>query len=104
MNDWRPFSFSSQPMPQPTAAEIEKLCDDWCTASITPAGGMAIGANTEKFRLLANGVNFHELSHEQLCAALIGLSKVLLRPGLNTIVHQDHSALWAWCGELLLNP
>ncbi len=65
---------------------------------------MAIGANTKKFRLLANGVVFHELSHEQLCAALIGLSKVLLRPGLNTIVHQDHLALWSWCGELLLNP
>jgi len=91
-------------MPQPTAAEIEKLCDDWCIASITPTGGMAIGANTEKFRLLANGVIFNELTHEQLCAALIGLSKVLLRPGLNTIVHQDHYALWSWCGELLLTP
>jgi len=91
-------------MPQPTAAEIEKLCDDWCAASINPQGGMTIGANTEKFRLLANGVVFHELSHEQLCAAIIGLSKVLLRPGLNTIVDQDHFALWSWCGELLLRP
>jgi hypothetical protein len=91
-------------MSQPTAAEIEKLCDDWCAASITPEGGMAIGANTEKFRLLANGVQFHELGHEALCAALIGLSKVLLRPGLNTVVVQDHFALWSWCGELLLSP
>lgn len=91
-------------MPQPTAADIDKLCDDWCAASITPAGGMAIGANTEKFRLLANGVEFHELSHEALCAALIGLSKILLRPGLNTVVDQDHFALWSWCGELLLSP
>jgi len=91
-------------MPQPTAAEIEKLCDDWCAASINPQGGMKIGANTEKFRLLANGVVFHELSHEQLCAAIIGLSKVLLRPGLNTIVDQDHFALWSWCGELILRP
>lgn len=65
---------------------------------------MAIGANTERFRLLSNGVQFHELSHEALCAALIGLSKVLLRPGLNTIVDHDHFALWSWCGELLLTP
>jgi hypothetical protein len=91
-------------MLQPTAADITKLCDDWCTASATPGGGMAIGANTEKFRLLANGVAFHELDHEAMCAAIIGLSKVLLRPGLNTVVHQDHFGLWSWCGELLLGP
>lgn len=63
---------------------------------------MAIGPSTERFRLLANGVEFHELSHEALCAALIGLSRVLLRPGLNTVIDQDHFALWSWCGELLL--
>jgi hypothetical protein len=91
-------------MPSPTAADIEKLCDDWCNASATPDGGMTIGANTEKFRLLANGVVFHELDHESLCAALIGLSKVLLRPGLNTIIDQDHFGLWSWCGELILGP
>ncbi|WP_061936681.1 hypothetical protein [Collimonas pratensis] len=89
-------------MPQPTAADIAKLCDDWCAATMTVDGGMAIGASTEKFRLLANGVLFHELDHESLCAALIGLSKVLLRPGLNTIIVQDHFGLWSWCGELLL--
>lgn len=91
-------------MPRTTAAEITKLCDAWCDASVTPEGGMAIGQSTEKFRLLANGVQFHELDHETMCAALIGLSKVLLRPGLNTIVDQDHFGLWSWCGELLLNP
>jgi len=91
-------------MPQPTPAEIENLCDDWCTSSITPRGGTVMGANTERFRLLANGVVFHELSHEQLCAALIGLTRVVLRPGLNTIVNEDHFALWSWCGELLLSP
>lgn len=63
-----------------------------------------IGGNTEKYRLLANGVVFHELNHDALCAAVVGLSKVLLRPGLNTIVDQDHFALWSWCGELLLSP
>lgn len=89
-------------MPQPTAAEIEKLCDDWCAASIVP-GGFAIGQNTERFRLRVNGVVFHELSHEQLCATILGLSKVLLRPGMNTIIDQDHFLLWSWCGELLLS-
>jgi len=90
-------------MPQPAATEITKLCDDWCTASAIPDGGFVIGANTEKFRLLANGVVFHELDHEAMCAAIMGLSKVLLRPGLNTIIDHDHFGLWSWCGELLLN-
>lgn len=63
---------------------------------------MAIGRNTEKYRLLANGVVFHELRHDELCAAIVGLSKVLLCPGLNTVVDRDHFELWSWCGELLL--
>ncbi len=63
-----------------------------------------MGGNTEKFRLLNNGIQFHDLNHEALCASLVGLSKVLLRPGMNTIIDQDHFGLWSWCGELLLNP
>lgn len=91
-------------MPQHTAAQIAGLCDDWCAATVTPEGGLAIGSNTEKFRLLANGVVFHELDFDALSAALLGLSKVLLRPGLNTIVDHDHFGAWSWCGELLLSP
>lgn len=91
-------------MPRHTAAQIAKLCDDWCTATVTPEGGLTIGSNTEKFRLLANGVVFHELDFDALCTALLGLSKVLLRPGLNTIVDHDHFGAWSWCGELLLSP
>src|SRR5687768_9595518 len=89
-------------MLQPTAAQILKLCDDWCAVSTTPERGSAIGANTDKLTLRANGVVFHELNHEALCAALLGLSKVLLRPGLNMIAHEDHCYVWSWCGELLL--
>ena len=92
------------PMPQPTAAEIATLCDNWCDASSPSGAGFSIGGHTEKFRLLRNGLVFHELDHERLCATLMGLSKVLLRPGLNTIVDHDHFALWSWCGELLLSP
>jgi len=91
-------------MPQHDAAQIAKLCDDWCAATATPDGGLAIGPKTEKFRLLANGIVFHELGFDALCAALLGLSKVLLRPGLNTIVDHDHFGAWSWCGELLLGP
>ncbi len=84
------------------AADIEKLCDDWVEAATNPTGGFALGADTEKHRLLANGVQFHDLSYDALCASLIGLSKVLLLPGLNTVVVQDHYGLWSWCGELIL--
>lgn len=91
-------------MPNPTAADIEKLCDDWYAASYPSGGGLLLGGDTDKFRLLTNGVVFHELNQEALCAALIGLSKVLLHPGFNTVVEHDHYALWSWCGELLLGP
>ncbi|WP_157288515.1 hypothetical protein [Uliginosibacterium gangwonense] len=91
-------------MTQFTPAYIEQLCDDWCLASVTSEEKIETGSRTEKFRLLANGVNFYELSHETLSTALIGLSKVLLRPGFNTFIDHDHYELWSWCGELLLNP
>lgn len=91
-------------MPTLSATEIRNLCDKWCDSSTTPGGGLAIGRQTEQFRLLANGIVFHELSHDQVCVALVALSKVLLRPGMNTIVDQDHFGIWSWCGELLLSP
>lgn len=90
-------------MPPLSAAEIRNLCDKWCDAS-TNSGGISISSKTEQFRLLANGIAFHELSHSELCVAIVALSKVLLRPGMNTIVDQDHFGIWSWCGELLLGP
>jgi len=91
-------------MPTSSTADIRNLCDKWCQASVTPGGGMAIGQQTEQFRLLANGIVFHDLAHDQVCVALVALSEVLLRPGMNTIVDQDHFGIWSWCGELLLSP
>lgn len=85
------------------AETIEQLCNSWCEASILPDGGMAMGEQTEKYRLLRNGAKFHEFDFDCLCASLIGLSTVLLRPGLNTFIDHDHYALWSWCGELLSN-
>ena len=87
-----------------SAKEITRLCEEWCLASKTPEGGIGIGSATEKYRLLKNGVVFHELGYEALCSALIGTAHVLLRPGLNVIVDWDHMFLWSWCGELLLSP
>ena len=87
-----------------SAAEIEKLCDDWCAASKNQSSGMTLGKDTEKYRLLANGVVFHELDFASLCAALTGTARVLLRPRLCMVVDDDHLALWAWCAELLLCP
>jgi len=85
-----------------TPEEIKSLCEQWCSSVKTPDGGMAIGANSEKYRLFANGVRFHELDHQALLASILGLSKVLLLPGLNTIVVDDHFGLWSWCAEVLV--
>lgn len=82
---------------------ILDLCDSWCSAAQTPEGGISIGHQSEQYRLLNNGIHFHELEFKSLKAALLGLSKVLLLPGLNTVVDQDHFSLWSWCAELILH-
>lgn len=86
-----------------TAAAIKTLCDDWYAASYNPNGDLVLGMG-ERYRLLENGIQFHELDFDALRAAVIGLSKVLLLPGLNTVVADDHLGLWSWCGEVLLPP
>ena len=80
---------------------IKDLCKQWVDAATTPDGGMMIGESTEQYRLLRNGIAFHELDHEELRASCLGLSTVLLRPGLNTVIDLDHQWFWAWCGEVL---
>ncbi|NWA67389.1 hypothetical protein [Pseudomonas reactans] len=87
-------------MPNLTATDIESLCDNWCAAS--SMGGLGPDSETAEFRLLKNGVVFHELDHETLCRTLISLSKVLLRPGFNSITSNDHMFAWSWCGQLLV--
>lgn len=85
-----------------SSERIRELCDGWCAASTTN-GGLVVNNETEAFRLWVNGIVFHELSHEQACVALVSLAKVLLRPGMNTVIHFDHYGIWSWCGQLLLN-
>jgi hypothetical protein len=84
--------------------QIKNLCESWIGATAQPDGGMAIGGQSEQFRLLNNDLVFHEFTHDELRAACIGLSTVLLRPGLNTVIDQDHFWFWSWCGELLAGP
>lgn len=81
--------------------KIQALCESWLAATALPEGGFGIGGASERFRLLNNGIVFHELDHEGLRAACLGLSTVLLMPGLNTVIDWDHQWFWAWCGELL---
>jgi hypothetical protein len=85
------------------AATIEGLCDAWLDAA-TSGEGISIGDESEQHRLRNNGIRFHDLDFEGLRSACVGLTKVLLLPGLNTIVDFDHFLLWSWCGELLLGP
>jgi hypothetical protein len=80
---------------------IIQLCDSWLHACVMPSGDRQLNPGTEQFRLLANGINFPDLSHSELRAAARGLTAVLLHPGLATIIDADHQFFWAWCVELL---
>ncbi|HIF9437202.1 TPA: hypothetical protein ACX6SL_001317 [Photobacterium damselae] len=82
---------------------ILELCESWCMSVQLPDGGIGIGGQSEQYRLLRNGIQFHELEYQSLKVATIGLSRVLLLRGLNTVIDQDHFALWSWCAELILN-
>lgn len=83
-------------------AEINRLCSEWCKATAVSGGGLRTDAESEKFRLLHNGVVFHELDHASLSAAVCSLTMVLLS-NHGTITSHDHYGAWAWCGELILN-
>lgn len=82
--------------------KIRELCDSWCNSVQQPGGRIVIGGQSEQYRLLRNGLQFHELGFDQLVASISGLTKVLLLPGLNVIVDQDHFGLWSWCSEVIL--
>lgn len=79
---------------------ITDLCEGWLTAWKQPDGSRNL-IKAQDFRLCANGIKFHELGHDSICAAIIGLTKVLSDTGLNTVISHDHYALWGWCGEVL---
>src|SRR5689334_8066643 len=72
------------------ASDILLLCDRWLKS-----GG------EDRYRLLNNGVAFDELAYEEIRAACLGLTHVLLLPGQNTIIDEDHRFFWSWTGEVL---
>lgn len=79
------------------------MCAAWRTAA-TADGGIAVGGASEQHRLHANGIRYHELTYSEIREAVVGLTEILLLPGMNTIIDLDHSLLWSWLGELLVAP
>jgi hypothetical protein len=82
---------------------ILQLCDDAAATLQDPSGCLIYNHEIEKFRLQANDIQFHKLNYEELCAALVGLTKVLIFPRLNTLIASDHIYFWAWCAEIILS-
>lgn len=88
-------------MVSPSAQEISALCQSWIDATPFKGGRYLLDRSAEDFRLLRNGVVFADLDYDQLRAAAVGLTTVLLRPGLSMHPNGDHRWFWAWCTELL---
>ena len=91
-------------MSETTEDKIKHLCSSWVAAAQQPNGGLVIGVTTEHYRLHNNGINFHELTYEEIQAANVGLSQVLLLKNMNTFIDLDHKLFWAWSGQVLLSP
>ncbi len=83
-----------------SSQEIRRLTDLWYQTFVQPNGYDGFGA--EKYRLHKNGIGFHELDFDALCAACTCLTKQLLLPGTNCFMNLDHFLLWSWIAELLL--
>ncbi|USK64844.1 hypothetical protein [Peribacillus frigoritolerans] len=83
--------------------QILQLCDAWRKIAYGNDGSLRIGRESESFRLLENNIRFHDLDFEEIQAACIGLNRVLLFKGMNTIISSDHAFFWSWIAEVLLN-
>jgi hypothetical protein len=85
-------------------SEINALCEAWLKAVRRPEGGWTLDGESADFRLLRNGIVFHELTFDESRAAALGLGQVLLLPGLNTIIDSDHLFFWMWMAQVILHP
>jgi hypothetical protein len=85
-----------------SSQDIRRLTDLWKQNAVSPQGVIQLGGKSERYRLRANQIGFHELDYDELCTACVELTKQLLLPGHNTIIDLDHHLLWSWCAELLL--
>jgi hypothetical protein len=54
--------------------------------------------------LLSHGISFPDLDYQEISAACVGLTQMLLVPGLNTVSEEDHLFLWAWVAAVLVSP
>jgi hypothetical protein len=86
---------------QLSSQEIKRLTAEWRSNALG-SQGIRIGPQSEKCRLHSNNIGFHELEYDELRTAAVELTKLLLIPGMSTIVDLDHQLLWAWCAELLV--
>ena len=84
------------------AKQILELCELWRETAIGEDDTINIGVDTEKYRLLENGIQFHDLNFQEIQACCIGLTDVLLMKRLNQINSYDHFYFWSWMGELFL--
>lgn len=89
-------------MTQSKAQHILQLCDAWRAAYVQPDGSGVSNASTEKLRLIANGIRFHELEFDELEAACVGLTETMVSRGLGGFICADHHHFWRWCAQLLL--
>jgi len=64
-----------------TTPDMRALCRGWIAAA-TVAGGLEIGEQSESFRLHRNGIRCHELDYDDLRAACVGLTEILLLAGI----------------------
>lgn len=88
-----------------TPKKIIALCDSWYESVQSPDGGTCIGKDSDRYRLFNNGVHFHNLSVDELKASIVGLTVIHLLPHANRISYTipEHSHLWAWCAEIIMN-
>lgn len=86
-----------------TPEYISGLCDKWRENAIF-GDIFSLGPGCEQFELRRNGVEFEKLDFDCIVAALFGLNKIYLLPGLGQYMSADQVFLWAWCGELVLYP
>jgi len=81
--------------------QIRTLCEKWI-AQATANDSIQISSQSEQYRLMRNGIHFHELNFSELVTAGIGLTKILLLKGMNTVVASDHFHFWSWAAEVIL--
>lgn len=81
--------------------EIKRMLDEWYLA-MTFDGGLLVSDHTDSFGLLAQGVEFHQLSFDALTMALGASTKFVIWPNENHFGYFDNYRLWAWCAELLV--